>query len=330
MTALLDVRNLSVDIQLAGGVLHGVRDLSFTLEKGQTLGVVGESGSGKSLTSLALMNLLPAAARRSADAILFDGVDLCGLGERQMQAVRGNNMAMIFQEPMTCLNPSYTIGDQLMEAQRVHRATSRAAAHERAVFLLEKVGITGAAGRMRQYPHQLSGGLRQRVMIAMALMCEPQLLIADEPTTALDVTIQAEILHLLVDLKRELDMALILITHDLGVVAHVADEVIVMYGGQMVESAPIEKLFEHPLHPYTEGLLGCIPIPGKTRPGELLGSIPGTVPTLVGDTTGCTFRNRCSYAQPECGNGDIALVRTEDGCAYRCLFTPAERSASRS
>ncbi|HET8608109.1 MAG TPA: ABC transporter ATP-binding protein [Burkholderiales bacterium] len=327
MTALLDVRNLSVDIRLAAGELHGVRDLSFTLEKRKTLGVVGESGSGKSLTALALMNLLPHAARRSAEAINFDGVDFCRLTEKEMQAVRGDSVAMIFQEPMTCLNPSYTIGDQLIEALRAHRDASRAAARERAVFLLQKVGITGAAHRLKQYPHQLSGGLRQRVMIAMALMCGPRLLIADEPTTALDVTIQAEILHLLVDLKREFDMALILITHDLGVVAHVADDVAVMYGGQIVESGPVEKLFERPLHPYTEGLLACIPIPGKTRPGELLGSIPGTVPTLIGDTAGCTFRNRCSHVQPECASGDMALVRTADGCSYRCRLTPAQRAA---
>jgi peptide/nickel transport system ATP-binding protein len=327
MAALLDVRNLSVDIRLAEGELHGVRDVSFTLEKRKTLGVVGESGSGKSLTALALMNLLPHAARRTAQAIYFDGVDFCRLSEKEMQAVRGNSVAMIFQEPMTCLNPSYTIGDQLIEALRAHRDVSSAAARERAVFLLQKVGITGAAHRLRQYPHQLSGGLRQRVMIAMALMCGPRLLIADEPTTALDVTIQAEILHLLVDLKREFDMALILITHDLGVVAHVADDIAVMYGGQIVESGPVEKLFERPLHPYTEGLLACIPIPGKTRPGELLGSIPGTVPTLIGDTTGCTFRNRCSHAQPECASNDVTLVRTADGCSYRCRLTPAQRAA---
>ncbi|HET7634463.1 MAG TPA: ABC transporter ATP-binding protein [Burkholderiales bacterium] len=324
--ALLDVRNLSVDIRLAGGELHGVRDVSFTLEKRKTLGVVGESGSGKSLTALALMNLLPHAARRAAQAIYFDGVDFCRLSEKEMQAVRGNSVAMIFQEPMTCLNPSYTIGDQLIEALRAHRDVSSTAARERAVFLLQKVGITGAAHRLRQYPHQLSGGLRQRVMIAMALMCGPRLLIADEPTTALDVTIQAEILHLLVDLKREFDMALILITHDLGVVAHVADDVAVMYGGQIVETGPVEQLFERPLHPYTEGLLACIPIPGKTRPGEPLGSIPGTVPTLIGDTAGCTFRNRCSHAQPECASDDVALVRTADGRSYRCCLTPAQRA----
>lgn len=327
MAALLDVRNLSVDVRLATGELHGVRDVSFTLAKGKTLGIVGESGSGKSLTALALMNLLPRAARRTAEAIYFDGVDLCTLTEKEMQAVRGNSVAMIFQEPMTCLNPSYTIGDQLIEALRTHRSTRRAAARERAVFLLQKAGITGAADRLKQYPHQLSGGLRQRIMIAMALMCGPRLLIADEPTTALDVTIQAEILRLLVDLKREFDMALILITHDLGVVAHVADDIAVMYGGQIVESGPVEKLFGRPLHPYTEGLLACIPIPGKTRPGEPLGSIPGTVPTLIGDTIGCTFRNRCSYAQPECATGDIALVHTADGCSYRCRLTPAQRTA---
>jgi len=237
-------------------------------------------------------------------------------------------MAMIFQEPMTSLNPAYTIGNQLEEAMLRHRKVARSAARERAVYLLEKVGIAAAGQRLKQYPHQLSGGLRQRVMIAMSLMCGPKLIIADEPTTALDVTIQAEILHLLASLKREFDMAMILITHDLGVVARVADRVAVMYAGQVVETGTAKDVFSRPLHPYTQGLLRCIPIPGRTRPGERLGSIPGLVPNLIGDLKGCGFRNRCSHASAECAAMDVTLQQIGPEIAYRCIL-PVEVTAAR-
>jgi len=292
--ALLDVDRLTIDIPTDTGLLHAVGGVSFSLERGQTLAIVGESGSGKSLTSLALMDLLPRRAIRRAATLRFDGIDLLGASNRQKEDLRGNRMAMIFQEPMTSLNPAFTIGNQLSEALRRHRRVSRDAARDRAIFLLEKTGITAAATRFGQYPHQLSGGLRQRVMIAMALMCEPDLIIADEPTTALDVTIQAQILRLLRDLQAEFGMAMILVTHDLGVVARVADQVGVMYAGRLVETGPVERVFASPGHPYTQGLMGCIPTPGRTRPGEPLGSIPGQVPNMVGDLQGCAFRDRCA------------------------------------
>ena len=282
MSKVLEVQGLDVRILLTFGDLCPVRNVSFSVSTGETLCIVGESGCGKSLTSLAIMDLLPSRARRTATRIRFDGIDLTAIRERDMADIRGNRMAMIFQEPMTSLNPAYTIGNQLEEAMLRHRKVARSAARERAVYLLEKVGITAAGQRLKQYPHQLSGGLRQRVMIAMGLMCGPKLIIADEPTTALDVTIQAEILHLLASLKRlEFDMAMILITHDLGVVARVADRVAVMYAGQVVETGTAKDVFSRPLHPYTQGLLRCVPIPGRTNPGEHLGSIPGLVPNLI-------------------------------------------------
>jgi peptide/nickel transport system ATP-binding protein len=325
--ALLEVDNLTVDFTLGDGVLHAVRGVSFTLERGETLAIVGESGSGKSMTSLALMNLLPKRATRRADRLAFDGIDLAAAPETRMRALRGNRMAMIFQEPMTSLNPSYTIGNQLIEALRTHRSVSSDEARDRAVQLLEKVGIPAAARRLSQYPHQLSGGLRQRVMIAMALMCGPDLIIADEPTTALDVTIQAQILHLLADLKAEFGMAMILISHDLGVVARVADKVAVMYAGEVVESAASRPLFKAPRHPYTRGLLNCIPVPGRTAPGAPLGAIPGQAPTLIGPQRGCAFRDRCSFSAPECA-GDIPFVAVEPGHRARCIRLGALEAAA--
>jgi peptide/nickel transport system ATP-binding protein len=325
--ALLEVDNLRVDFALSDGVLHAVRGVSFSLERGETLAIVGESGSGKSMTSLALMNLLPKRAVRHADRLVFDGVDLAAAPEPRMRALRGNRLAMIFQEPMTSLNPSYTIGNQLTEALRTHRSTSSEDARDRAVHLLEKVGIPSAAQRLSQYPHQLSGGLRQRVMIAMALMCGPDLIIADEPTTALDVTIQAQILHLLADLKTEFGMAMILISHDLGVVARVADKVAVMYAGEMVESAASRQLFKAPRHPYTRGLLNCIPVPGRTAPGVPLGAIPGQAPTLIGAQHGCAFRDRCAFAAPECA-GDIPFVAVAPGHHARCIRLGAMEAAA--
>ena len=323
MTALLEVSGLHVDIPVSAGILHAVRDVGFSVQRGQCLSLVGESGCGKSLTVLALMNLLPRGAKRRAERMRLSGRDISGAGERIMADIRGNEMAMIFQEPMTSLNPCYTIGNQLEEALLRHRKVTRQEARDRAVFLLEKAGITAAASRLTQYPHQLSGGLRQRVMIAMGLMCGPPLIIADEPTTALDVTIQAQILTLLASLQREFEMGMILITHDLGVVARVADRVAVMYCGQVVETGRADEIFAEPLHPYTQGLLDCIPVPGKTRRGEHLGSIPGMVPTPIGDLKGCIFRNRCDYVFNACAETDVDLRTVADDRAYRCLLSPA-------
>ncbi|MBP0617731.1 ABC transporter ATP-binding protein [Jiella mangrovi] len=319
---LLAVRNLTIDIPVGGGTLHAVRGIDFELKRGETLCIVGESGSGKSLTSLAVMKLLGKSIRPHADAMTFEGTDLANAGPKAMRRLRGDRIAMIFQEPMTALNPAYTVGDQLIEAMRLHRPVSKAEARARALDLLGKVGITAAESRFSQYPHQLSGGLRQRIVIAMALMCEPDLVIADEPTTALDVTIQAQILRLLVDLQRELGMAMILITHDLGVVARVADRVAVMYAGELVETGSAAEIFNAPLHPYTRGLLRCIPVPDKTRRGADLGSIPGIVPSLIGEVRGCAFRDRCDMAVAACVE---PIPERNDGPAhsYLCVHDQA-------
>jgi peptide/nickel transport system ATP-binding protein len=266
------------------------------------------------------MDLLPAAARRTAGRLELEGKSLADVGERGMADVRGNRMAMIFQEPMTSLNPAYTIGNQLEEALLRHRRIGRREARERALYLLDRVGIPNAAGRLKQYPHQLSGGLRQRVMIAMALMCSPSLILADEPTTALDVTIQAQILHLLAELQREFSMGMVLITHDLGIVARIATRVAVMYAGQIVETGTAHDIFSAPAHPYTRGLIACIPVPGKTRRGEKLGTIPGMVPSLIGAMRGCRFAGRCPYAMPACRDGEVTLETTGTGShEVRCI-----------
>ena len=327
MSAVLEVKNLKVDIRVAAGDLHAVRGIDFTVNKGETLCIVGESGCGKSVTSLALMDLLPGRAVRTADRLRFAGEELAGLSERQMSDIRGNRMAMIFQEPMTSLNPAYTIGNQLMEPYLRHKRASNKEAQERAIFLLEKVGITAAASRLGQYPHQLSGGLRQRVMIAMSLMCDPEVIIADEPTTALDVTIQAQILHLMAELQHEFNAGMILITHDLGVVARVADKVAVMYAGEIVEQGAVGEVFDTPMHPYTQGLLNCIPVPGKTPRGSRLGSIPGIVPTLIGDIHGCQFRNRCVHATDACAT-DVPMTVLGENRGYRCVLDDAVCTAN--
>jgi peptide/nickel transport system ATP-binding protein len=308
MSLILDVRNLRVELDTARGTLQAVRGVDLQVRRGEMLCLVGESGCGKSMTSLALMGLLPSKARRTADRMQFDGIDLNRMTERQLNSVRGARMAMIFQEPMTSLNPSFTLGDQLCEALHAHRRVSRAAARERAVYLLERAGVPRASERLQQYPHQLSGGLRQRVMIAMALMCGPELIIADEPTTALDVTIQAQILRLIRELQQEMGTAVIFITHDLGVVARIADRVAVMYAGQVVESAPVAQLYSQPSHPYTHGLLGCIPVRGKTAPGSRLQAIPGVVPSLIGGVQGCAFANRCTQASKGCAGATPELL----------------------
>jgi peptide/nickel transport system ATP-binding protein len=324
--ALLDVGGLTVDIATPRGALHAVRDVSLRIERGETLGLVGESGCGKSMTAFALMGLLPWAATRRVERLAFEGEDLgCAPADR-INALRGNRMAMVFQEPMTALNPAYAIGDQLGEVLRRHKGATRRAARDRAVELLEKVGITAAAERLGQYPHQLSGGLRQRVMIAMALMCAPALLIADEPTTALDVTIQAQILRLLGDVQRDLGIAMLLITHDLGVVARTARRVAVMYAGEIVEAGTTASVFGAPNHPYTRGLMACVPVPGRTRPGDRLGAIPGTVPSLLGEVRGCAFRDRCAHARPICTNP--VSLRSRAGHDWRCVLEPISTEAA--
>jgi peptide/nickel transport system ATP-binding protein len=322
---LLDVAGLAVDIPVAGGVLHAVRGIDIALERGETLGIVGESGCGKSLSALALMGLLPAQARRTAARLMLGETDLAALGPRALaREVRGRRMAMIFQEPMTSLNPVYTIGRQLTEAAVVYGRGKPAGARSRAIELLERVGITGAERRLAQYPHQLSGGQRQRVMIAMALMNSPELLIADEPTTALDVTIQAQILRLLAELQGELGMAMILITHNLGIVARIADRIAVMYAGEIVETGTSAALFRDPRHPYTQGLLAAIPQPGVKPPGSRLGSIRGIVPSLVGTLRGCSFARRCDHARPSCASTEPPLRSLDGERTYRCVIEPGE------
>ncbi len=317
---ILTVEDLRVDIPVPSGMLHAVQGISFHVDRGETVCIVGESGCGKSLSALAIMDLLPGRAKRQATALRLGDSDLASYSDRQMSDVRGNRMAMIFQEPMTSLNPAYTIGNQLEEALLRHKRVPRSQARARAIDLLQRVGIPAAASRLGQYPHQLSGGLRQRVMIAMALMCGPDLIIADEPTTALDVTIQAQILHLLAQLQREFQMGLVLITHDLGIVARIATRVIVMYAGEVVEAGSADEVFRRPAHPYTRGLIECIPIPGQTRRGERLGTIPGMVPSLVGAFRGCHFAGRCRHAQPQCETGSVPLEPVSDGRhTVRCL-----------
>ncbi|MGI3171063.1 ABC transporter ATP-binding protein [Pseudooceanicola sp. C21-150M6] len=324
--SLLNVENLTIDIPGSRGILHAVRGVSFSVEKGETLCIVGESGCGKSLTSHALLGLSPRVAKVKADALSFDGTDLRTLKERQWQGLRGRSMSMIFQDPMTSLNPSFTIGSLLEEVYLRHFPVKRAEARAKSVEMLKKVGIANAEERLTQYPHQLSGGLRQRVMIAMGLICGPDLLIADEPTTALDVSIQLQILRQLQDLKRDMGLGILFITHDLGLVARFADRVAVMYAGRIVETAPVDELFARPCHPYTRALINCIPVPGRTKPGEPLGAIPGVVPSLIGPQQGCAFRDRCAAASPICAT---EATRRRDAAShiYECNFTPEETAA---
>ncbi len=322
---VLEVRDLVVEIPVTGGLLRPVRGVDLHVAAGETLAIVGESGCGKSLTSLAIMGLLPRQARATANRIALKGTSLQGLSDRAWRKVRGRRIAMIFQDPMTALDPCYRIGDQMVEVLRQHRAISRADALARCVDLLGQVGIASPAQRLGQYPHQLSGGLRQRIMIAMALSCEPEVIIADEPTTALDVTIQAQILRLLARIQRETGIGLVLITHDLGVVAGIADRVAVMYGGQVVETGACAQVLTQPLHPYTEGLLRSLPVPGTTRRGEMLGYIPGVVPRQMGELGRCGFIERCSYASAACAAAPVALRATGAAREVRCVL-PADGS----
>jgi peptide/nickel transport system ATP-binding protein len=329
MTASADQPVLSIEnLRVAFGARsEAVRGLSLTVARGETHCMVGESGCGKSVSALSVMNLLARGATRTADHIRFQGQELLGLSERDMARLRGDKIAMIFQEPMTSLNPAYTVGSQMAEVFERHRRSGRRKAIDRAAELLERVGITAPGMRLGQYPHQLSGGLRQRVMIAMALMCEPKLLIADEPTTALDVTVQAQILRLLQRLQQELGLALLLITHDLGVVARMAHRVSVMYAGQVVESGMVPAVFAAPAHPYTRGLLACIPVPGSARTGQPLGSIPGVVPRIPPGFIGCGFRDRCAFAMPECAE-PVPLRDAGGDHAYLCRLQPGWTQAA--
>ncbi len=317
---LLAIENLSVDLPLANGTLHAVRDVSFSLDRGESIGIVGESGSGKSLTAMALMRLLPKSAITRATSIRFDGEELQSMVQKTfLGSVCGVKMSMIFQEPMTSLNPVYTIGRQMTEAVLMRKQFAKQDALDLAVNLLEKVGIANAVNRLGQYPHQLSGGQRQRVMIAMALMAQPKLIIADEPTTALDVTVQAQILHLLVELGKDLGMGIILITHDLGVISRMVDKVAVMYAGQLVETGTTKQVFNQPLHPYTKGLLQCIPAIEKGMGTSRLGTIPGIVPSLIGKQKGCSFANRCEYRLDMCVTNTPPRISPADGRSHRCL-----------
>jgi len=300
---VLDVQGLQTVFFTNSGLFRAVDDLSFHVKRGETLAIVGESGCGKSVSALSIMRLVPNPPGRIVGGeILLEGTDLLALAEAKMREIRGNRISMIFQEPMTSLNPVIRIGDQISEAVRLHRDTSAKEAWERSVEMLRLVRIPEPARRAQEYPHQLSGGMRQRAMIAMALACRPALLIADEPTTALDVTIQAQILALMIELQKELGMGLILITHDLGVVAQTAQRVIVMYAGKKVEEADVDSLFARPLHPYTRGLMASIPaVPtAQAKASERLAEIPGTVPALTRLPQGCAFAPRCALAVDRC------------------------------
>ncbi len=318
MTPLLELRGLTTAFMTKRGKVNAIEDVSFSLREGEILGIVGESGSGKSVTALTIMGLLPVPpAHVAAGEVIFAGRRLTGLSDRQMQAIRGPGISMIFQEPMTSLNPVFSIGDQVMEAIRAHQRLPPAALRERAIGMLDKVGIPSAARRLDDYPHQMSGGQRQRVMIAMALACRPKLLIADEPTTALDVTIQAQILDLLMDLRDEFGMAVIVITHNMGVIAETADRVLVMYAGRIVEEAPVAGVFDHPLHPYTRGLLECIP--SLTGDRARLVAIPGTLPEPARRPPGCHFRPRCRHALPGCAAAAPILETLRPGHGAACF-----------
>ena len=299
---LLSVENLQTHFRTPDGVNRAVDGVSFHVNAGETVAIVGESGCGKSVTSMSILRLIPEPPGKIAGAIKFEGRDLLKLSDKEMRKIRGNSISMIFQEPMTSLNPVLTVGRQIGETLRLHQGMSAADAEKKAIEMLELVGIPEPARRVREYPHQLSGGMRQRVMIAIALACNPKLLIADEPTTALDVTIQAQILDLMRDLKRRVGAAIVLITHDLGVVAEVAERVVVMYAGRKVEEAPVRELFASPRHPYTRGLLGSVPKLGSSLTGhtERLAEIPGLVPSLKNKIQGCVFAGRCSEATDLC------------------------------
>jgi peptide/nickel transport system ATP-binding protein/oligopeptide transport system ATP-binding protein len=317
MTPLIDVKNLEVQFEVRGVILRAVDDVSFTIEPGETLGLVGESGCGKSVTASAIMRLVPMPPGRIAGGqVIFDGVDLLRLSEKQMRGIRGNRISMIFQEPMSSLNPVYTVGDQVAEVIELHQKLRRRAAMEKVVEVFGQVGIPAPETRINDHPHKMSGGMRQRVMIAMALACNPRLMIADEPTTALDVTIQAQILELMNKLKEDTGAAILFITHDLGVIAEMAQRVAVMYAGKMMEYASVTDLFDNPKHPYTIGLMTSVPALGKGE--ERLATIPGVVPSLFNIPEGCPYYDRCPDARAECEEKLPAMTEVEKGHWVRC------------
>jgi oligopeptide/dipeptide ABC transporter ATP-binding protein len=318
---LLEVRNLKTYFATARGEVRSVDEVSFTLEQGETLSLVGESGCGKSVTALSIMRLVSKPGRIVGGQVLFENRNLLELSEAEMRAIRGDDIAMIFQDPMTSLNPVYTVGEQIAEAIRLHRKVSRKEAWHQAIEGMRDVAIPAPETRAKSYPHEMSGGMRQRVMIAMALACDPKLLIADEPTTALDVTIQAQILDLLAELKAKRNLGLLLITHDLGVVAEVSDRVAVMYAGKIVEEASVRELFARPRHPYTEGLLRAVPRldeEGAERKRRLT-TIEGVVPNPLQLPPGCRFAPRCQHAQEKCRAGDIPLIEAGAAHLSRCI-----------
>ena len=316
---MLDIRNLRVSIPTDRGILNAVRGVDLQIAKGETLCLVGESGCGKSLTAISIMGLLPRYAKVTSDRFQMAGQDLTTRTDGKLAKLRGRDVAMIFQDPTSALNPTLTIGRQLTEGVVRHEKLSRKDADTRAIEMLDRVGIANPAARLTQYPHGFSGGQRQRIMIASALMGRPGLLIADEPTTALDVTIQAQILALLGELQSDLGLSLLLITHDLGVVAAIADDVAVMYAGRIAERAPAADLFAAPRHPYTQGLLAAIPVPGVTPRGSELPAIPGRVPGLIGTMQGCAFRDRCALAGPDCVIDPVPRVDTGPGHFVECV-----------
>jgi peptide/nickel transport system ATP-binding protein len=328
---LLEVDKIQTVFKTGKGEVTSVEEVSFKLKAGQTIGIVGESGCGKSVTSLSIMRLLGKHGIVKSGSILFNGKDLAKITEAEMREIRGNEISMIFQEPMTSLNPVFTIGNQMMEGIRLHMKLGKREARVYAIEMLNSVGIPRAEAIMDEYPHSLSGGMRQRVMIAMALACRPRLLIADEPTTALDVTIQAQILELMKKLRTQSNTAIILITHDLGVVAEMVDRIIVMYAGQVVEEADVFTLFDNPKHPYTKGLIGSIPHL-ETSENERLVSIPGSVPSLQNMPTGCRFHTRCEFATEQCLNTQPHLISVDNDGEHkvRCWLAEEEKVTPRN
>ena len=328
--AMLEVDNLQTHFRTPDGINRAVDGVSFHVEAGETLAIVGESGCGKSVTAMSILRLIPEPPGKLAGAIRFNGKNLLELSEPAMRDIRGNEISMIFQEPMTSLNPVLTVGRQIGETLRLHQGMSAQQAEDRAVEMLKLVGIPEAERRVKEYPHQLSGGMRQRVMIAIALACNPKLLIADEPTTALDVTIQAQILDLMRDLKHRVGAAIVLITHDLGVVAEVAERVVVMYAGRKVEEAKVGPLFRTPRHPYTQGLLGSVPKLGSSLDGTetRLQEIPGLVPSLKKKLEGCVFASRCNYATDLCRSVAPGLEEKAPGHIVACHYAVKEAAAA--
>jgi peptide/nickel transport system ATP-binding protein len=328
--ALLEIENLQVHFRTPDGPNRAVDGVSFHVKEGETLAVVGESGCGKSVTAMSILRLIPEPPGKIAGSIRFQGKELLKLSDRAMRDIRGNDISMVFQEPMSSLNPVLTVGRQVRETLRLHQGLDKTAATARAIEMLALVGIPDPSRCVRQYPHQLSGGMRQRVMIAIALACNPKLLIADEPTTALDVTIQAQILDLMHDLKRRVGAAIVLITHDLGVVAEVAERVMVMYAGRKVEEAPVAELFRAPRHPYTQGLLGAVPKLGSSLAGTTtrLAEIPGQVPDLKQRIVGCVFASRCALATDLCRAIAPALEAKAHQHFAACHFAPRAAAAA--